>query len=106
MIDQSHNEKPKVEAMVQTVVNIQALYAKALLVDRARLRKAQAACDIVGAEETLRAAFFTDVGPLLCAVREEMRVPRDPLKTLRASGYEAKRARERRSDRGEGSSYA
>ena len=106
MIDQSHNEKPKVEAMVQTVVNIEELYAKALIVDRAALRKAQRACDVVGAEETLRAAFFTGVRELLGAVREEMRVPRDPLAALRASGYEAKRATERRSDRGEGSNYA
>ena len=106
MIDQSHNEKPKVEAMVQTVVNIQELYAKALVVNRAKLRKAQASCDIVGAEETLRSAFFTDVRELLAALREEMGVPTDPLDALRRSGYEKRRASERKSNVGEGTSYA
>ena len=106
MIDQSHNEKPKMEAMVQTVVNLQELYAKALLVNRAQLRKAQAARDIVGAEETLRAAFFADVRPMLGALREEMGCPRDPLAALRSSGYEARRAKERRSDAAADSSYA
>src|SRR5207237_440805 len=41
MIDQSHNIEPKLEAMVQSVVNVQVAHAKALLVDRARLREAQ-----------------------------------------------------------------
>jgi L-rhamnose isomerase/sugar isomerase len=92
--------------MVQTVVNIQELYAKALVVNRAKLRKAQASCDIVGAEETLRSAFFTDVRELLAALREEMGVPTDPLDALRRSGYEKRRASERKSNVGEGTSYA
>jgi hypothetical protein len=37
MIDQSHNLKGKIEAMVQTIVTAQALYAKAALVDLDRL---------------------------------------------------------------------
>ena len=36
MIDQSHNLKPKIEAMIQTVVTAQELYAKACLVDRTK----------------------------------------------------------------------
>jgi L-rhamnose isomerase/sugar isomerase len=36
MIDQSHNIEPKIEAMIQSVYNIQIAYAKALMVDRAR----------------------------------------------------------------------
>ena len=43
MIDQSHNIEPKIEAMIQSVLNIQTAYAKALLVDRAALREAQEA---------------------------------------------------------------
>ena len=34
MIDQSHNIESKIEAMVQSVINIQLAYAKSLLVDR------------------------------------------------------------------------
>ena len=37
MIDQSHNIKGKMEAMVQTVCTAQEIYAKAALVDHARL---------------------------------------------------------------------
>ncbi len=37
MIDQSHNLKGKMEAMVQTVVTAQELYLKAALVDREQL---------------------------------------------------------------------
>jgi L-rhamnose isomerase/sugar isomerase len=106
MIDQSHNLEPKVEAMVQTVVTIQMLYAKALLVNRKSLAEAQADCDIIAAGECLRGAFFTDASPLLAEVREEMGVPADPLAALRASGYTAKRAAERKSDSGEGTRYA
>jgi len=106
MIDQSHNLEPKVDAMVQTVVTIQALYAKALLVNRKSLAGFQADCDIIAAGECLRQAFFTDVTPLLADLREEMGVPADPLAALRASGYTAKRAAERKSDSGQGTRYA
>ena len=43
MIDQCHNEKPKIEATIQTVVMAQELYAKAALVDHDALRRAAAA---------------------------------------------------------------
>jgi L-rhamnose isomerase/sugar isomerase len=106
MIDQSHNLKPKVEAMVQTVVSLQELYAKALLVDRARLSASREAGDIVASEECLKRAFFTDVTGLLAEVRESMGAPADPLAALRESGYEAERAAEREADQAAGSSYA
>src|SRR5580693_2974681 len=65
MIDQSHNLKGKIEAMVQSVVTAQELYARAALVDRERLRHLQDACHLVEAEETFRTAFWTDVRPLV-----------------------------------------
>ena len=34
MIDQSHNLKPKVEASIQSVCNLQTAYSKALIIDR------------------------------------------------------------------------
>jgi len=95
MLDQSHNVKPKIQAMIQSIVNVQVAYARALLVDRQALREAQASGDIVAAEEILLGAFRTDVRPLLAAVREEMGVPVDPLGAYRASGYQDKIARER-----------
>ena len=41
MIDQSHNIEGKIDAMIQSVMNIQTAYAKALLVDETRLAAAQ-----------------------------------------------------------------
>ncbi|HQH71819.1 MAG TPA: L-rhamnose isomerase [bacterium] len=95
MIDQSHNLKPKVEAMVQSVLNCQKAYAKALLVNRQALRDAQRAGDIVGAEEELVKAYEADVEPLLRLAREEMGLEPDPLQAYRRSGYEKQKAQER-----------
>jgi len=95
MVDQSHNLKPKIEAMIQTVTTAHELFAKALLVDRKKLRSAQAKDDLVEAEETLRAGFFTDTRPLIGYVREQMGIEADALAAHRASGYEARVAKER-----------
>ena len=95
MIDQSHIMKPKVEAMIQSVLNIQTAYARALLVDRQALAVAQAEDDTVGGEEILRAAYDTDVRPLLAQVRLELGAVADPLAAYRCSGYSAKIAVER-----------
>lgn len=86
MVDQSHNLKPKLEAMVQTVDQAQKLYAKAQLVDRKALARVQAKGDITAAEELLRDAYETDVRPLLAAWRRHRGLPADPLAKLRSSG--------------------
>jgi L-rhamnose isomerase/sugar isomerase len=99
MIDQSHNLKPKIEAMIQTAVTAQELYAKACLVDREKLRDAQMAMNIVDGEQCLRDAFFTDVRPLLAEWRKKKNLDPDPLAAYRASGYEAKVAAEREASR-------
>ncbi|RKY04082.1 L-rhamnose isomerase [Candidatus Poribacteria bacterium] len=95
MIDQSHNIKPKIEAMIQTVMTLQEIYAKALIVDRRSLREAQERGDVVGAEEILKEAFFTDVKPLLWKVREEMGLDPDPLQAYKRSGYYERICKER-----------
>ncbi len=53
MIDQSHNLKGKMEAMVQTVAAGQELWLKAALVDREQLERLQDKCELVAAEEAL-----------------------------------------------------
>ncbi len=108
MVDQSHNLKPKIEAMIQTVQVIHEVFAKAVLVDRKALRDAQAKDDIVMGEQILRAAFFTDTAPLIGHVREQMGIEADALAAHRASGYEARVARERTEKHGApgGASYA
>lgn len=89
MIDQSHNLKPKIEAMIQTVTTAQDLWLKAALVDREALHKAQSAGNIVDAEALLKTAFNTDVTSALGEWRESKGVAADPLKSYRESGYAA-----------------
>ena len=102
MVDQSHNLKPKIEAMIQTAMTAQELYAKACLVDQSKLRDAQARMNVIDAEECLRSAFFSDVRPFLADWRKRRNLDPEPLAAYRASGYEAKVAQERESDRSKG----
>ena len=95
MIDQSHNLKGKVEAMVQSVVTAQELYAKAALVDRERLAGLQQECRLVEAEECFRDAFWKDVRPLVREWRESRGLPGEPLRALAESGYVEKVTRQR-----------
>jgi L-rhamnose isomerase/sugar isomerase len=95
MIDQSHNLKGKVEAMVQTVVTAQEIWVKAALVDGVELSRLQNECALVEAEEAFRGAFWSDVRPMVAAWREKHGAAGDPLKALRESGYVEKIARER-----------
>jgi L-rhamnose isomerase / sugar isomerase len=95
MVDQSHNLKGKIEAMIQTVCTAQELYARAALVDHDRLSKLQQDCSLVDAEETLRAAFWEDVRPAIREWREARNLPEDPLQAFRSSGYLERVRRER-----------
>ncbi len=94
-LDQSHNIEAKVEAVIQSVVNVQVAHAKALLVDGARLREAQAAMDVLDAHRVLLQAFETDVRPLLAEVRRRNGAEPDPIAAFRRSGYQERVARER-----------
>jgi L-rhamnose isomerase/sugar isomerase len=94
-IDQSHNVEAKVEAMVLSIVNLQESYAKSLLIDRAALRAAQEAGDVLRGHELLLDAYQTDVRPLCAKVRSELGAAADPVAQLRASGYAERMARER-----------
>ena len=95
MIDQSHNIEPKIEAMLQSVLNIQMAYAKALLVDRTALREVQEVGDVLGAYRVLQTAYETDVRPLLSEVRVRQGLNPDPIAAFGASGYAERIARER-----------
>ncbi|MBA7610438.1 hypothetical protein ES703_17646 [subsurface metagenome] len=95
MIDQSHNVKPKIEAMIQSVVNAQIAYAKALLVEREKLVKAQKEGNIIEAEQILINTFQTDVKPLLEKLRLEMGLDPNPIKAYKESNYYNKIREER-----------
>jgi L-rhamnose isomerase/sugar isomerase len=95
MIDQSHNVEGKIDAMLQSVMNIQAAYAKALLVDETRLASAQEQGDVLGAHRVLLEAFETDVRPLLARWRADQALDPDPVRAFREGGHAEQRARER-----------
>ncbi len=95
MIDQSHNIEPKLEAMLQSVLNCQTALAKALLVDYKELQERQRNGDVLGAHRVMVDAFETDVRPMLRELRKEMGVPEDPIAALRSDSYAAKVAEER-----------
>ena len=107
MIDQSHNLKGKIEAMIQTVAIAQELFSKASLVDHNALAAAQTRADVVGAELLLQDAFSTDVRPAIREWRVSKGLPADPLQAFRDSGYLERIAAERSKRAGASvSSYA
>jgi L-rhamnose isomerase/sugar isomerase len=106
MIDQSHNLKGKIEAMIQTVMSAQELWLKAALVDREQLAALQEKCDLVAAEELFRSAFWQDVRPTLAEWRTARNLPADPLCALRQNGYVEQITQQRSAKQSTGGSYA
>ncbi len=102
MLDQSHNVTDPIESLMTSAVQVQQSYAQALLVDRAALNAAQDANDALACSQLLKAAFQTDVRPLLQRVRLEAGAAIDPVAAYRASGYRARVASERPAVRGGG----
>ena len=96
MIDQSHNLKDPIEALLQTVDQLQQAYAKACLVSHDALAAHQASGDVIMAERTLKCAYETDVRSLVAEARRRRGAMVDPLAAFRASGYRGQKASERR----------
>jgi len=95
MLDQCHNVEDKIPGQIRSVLNVQEMTARALLVDGDALKAAQDAGDVLGANGILMDAFYTDVRPALAAWRESRGLDGDPLAAYAASGYQAKIAAER-----------
>lgn len=95
MLDQCHNVEDKIPGQIRSVLNVQEMTARALLVDRLALTAAQDAGDVLGANAILMDAFYTDVRPDLAAWRESRGLPADPMAAYAASGYQRKIAEER-----------
>jgi L-rhamnose isomerase/sugar isomerase len=106
MVDQSHNLKNKVEAMIQTVLAAQSLYAKAALIDHAALAKARTEQRLIDAENCYKDAFDSDCRPALREWRLSRGLPENPMEAFRASGYTERAALERGSRQRSTSSYA
>jgi len=95
MLDQCHNIEDKVPGQIRSVLNVQEMTARALLVDRAALAAAQESGDVLGAHGILMDAFSTDVRPALAAWRAERGLPEDPMAAYAASSYAERIAAER-----------
>lgn len=95
MLDQCHNLEEKIPGEIRSALNVQEMTAKALLLDRDALATAQAENDVLGANQIIWNAFFTDVRPLLGELREEQGLDPDPYGAFQRSGYLAKVAAER-----------
>jgi L-rhamnose isomerase/sugar isomerase len=107
MIDQSHNLKGKIEAMIQTVCTAQELFAKSALVDHERLAQLRNSCSLVEAEECYREAFWQDVRPAVIEWRKSHGLPEDPMRAFKESGYLERITKERRErNMGVSASYA
>ncbi|RCK70863.1 L-rhamnose isomerase [Desertihabitans brevis] len=88
MLDQCHNVELKIPGQIRSVLNVQEMTAKALLVDTDALAEAQAAGDVLGANGILMDAFWTDVRPELARWRESRGLPADPMRAYAESGYQ------------------
>jgi L-rhamnose isomerase/sugar isomerase len=95
MLDQCHNIEKKIPGQIRSVLNVQEMTARALLVDRDALTAAQNAGDVLGANEVVMDAFYTDVRPDLAEWRESRGLPRDPMAAYAASGYQERIEEER-----------
>ena len=90
MLDQCHNIEKKIPGQIRSVLNVQEMTARALLVDAPALKAAQNSGDVLLANEILMDAFYTDVRKDLAAWRESRGLPARPLAAFSASGYEQK----------------
>ena len=95
MLDQCHNVEDKVPGQIRSVLNVQEMTAKALLVDTVALKQAQEAGAVLAANQIFMDAFYTDVRADLAAWRESRGLPADPMAAFAASGYLDKIAAER-----------
>lgn len=95
MLDQSHNVTDPIESLMRSATEVCRAYAQGLIVDRDALAGYQDDNDALMASETLKAAFRTDVEPILAMARQEAGGAIDPVAAYRAAGYRAKVAAER-----------
>ena len=90
MLDQCHNVEDKIPGQIRSVLNVQEMLARALLVDVSALSDAQEAGDVLGANGIVMDAFYTDVRADLADWRESRGLPRNPMQAYAESGYQMK----------------
>lgn len=87
MLDQCHNIEAKIPGQIRSVLNVQEMLARALLVDAAALRQAERDGDVLAGNDVLMDAFYTDVRADLAEWRSQRGLPADPMRAYLASGY-------------------
>lgn len=95
MLDQAHNVEPKIPGQIRSVLNVQEMTARALLVNQDDLNAAEEQEDVLAANQILMDAFYTDVRPALANLRESKSLPADPYESFLRSGYMEKIAIDR-----------
>ena len=95
MLDQCHNIEGKIPGQIRSVLNVVEMLARVLCLDTAALAEAQRRGDVLGANQILMDAFYTDVRPRLAQWRTERGLPADPMAVFLASGYQERIERER-----------
>lgn len=95
MLDQCHNVEDKIPGQIRSVLNVQEMTAKALLVDADALERAEREGDVLGGNAIIMDAFNTDVRGALSDWRETRGLPREPFVAYRESGHLEKIAGER-----------
>jgi L-rhamnose isomerase/sugar isomerase len=88
MLDQCHNIEKKIPGQIRSVLNVQEMMARALLLDTQALDQARTAGDVLAANQIFMDAFYTDVRRDLAGWREERGLPADPMAAYLASGYQ------------------
>jgi L-rhamnose isomerase / sugar isomerase len=87
MLDQCHNIEEKIPGQIRSVLNVQEMTARALLVDRDALADAERAGDVLGGNAVMMDAFYTDVRADLAHWRMSRGLPADPIDAYRRTGY-------------------
>jgi L-rhamnose isomerase/sugar isomerase len=88
MLDQCHNLEKKIPGQIRSVLNIQAMLARALLLDTNALDTARKCGDVLLANDIVMDAFYTDVRRPLGQWREQRGLPADPVDAYLRSGYQ------------------
>ncbi|MGV9871049.1 L-rhamnose isomerase, partial [Rhodococcus koreensis] len=87
MLDQCHNVEEKIPGQIRSVLNVQEMTTRALLVDRDALAEAERDGDVLGANEVFMDAYYTDVRSDLADWRTSRGLPANPMRAFRDSGY-------------------
>jgi L-rhamnose isomerase / sugar isomerase len=88
MLDQCHNIEKKIPGQIRSVLNVQEMLARALLLDGDALAAARSDGDVLLANQIFMDAFYTDVRRDLADWRESRGLPGDPMRAYLASGYQ------------------